>query len=320
MAAPPPRLYSDPHLQGGPDLSAIQNLVRAGRKAMQAGSPTYFTHPGDMTWWLFYPPLVESQVSKVYLWDDPERVGEILGLVFISDHEYTAFLHPEAPVEQQTAMRAWAEQACMARARKAGKERIFSGFISDRDAYWRHWYEQQGYVVEQDSDYACFIHDLKYIPLAMLPEGFTFAHIGKDDLIPSRAKAQYDAFHSGAPWEDYLQRYQRFAHSPAYTPELDRVVLSPEGQVAAFCINWLDVETGVALFEPVGTHPDFLRRGLGKALLCHALHAIREAGMHQAIVLTNWNNEPAIGLYHAAGFQDNGHLLLFGKPVEHGGE
>ena len=97
-------------------------------------------------------------------------------------------------------------------------------------------------------------------------------------------------------------------------------MLSPEGQVAAFCINWLDVETCVALFEPVGTHPDFLRRGLGKALLCHALHAIREAGMHQAIVLTNWNNEPAIGLYHAAGFQDNGHLLLFGKPVEHGGE
>ena len=321
---PEPRLLREALAGGGTapggDLQAMHNLLRAGRRAMQGGAPAYFIHPGDLSWWLFYPPLVGANTAnRAYVWDDPAQPGEILGLAFIGyDNEFTVFPRPDLPGEQQAAMRAWAEHTCTACARQAGKRRIVSGFISDRDSALTGYYQQNGFVYDPTCDYVCFRHDLEDLPPPVLPEGFRIADMSGEDLIPSRAAAQYGAFQSSARWEDYLQRYQRFAHCAVYTPALDRIVLSPEGVVAAFCINWLDEETGIGLFEPVGAHPDFRGRGLSKALLRHALAQLKTAGMREAIVLTNYDNTAAIGLYHAAGFRDDGRLLLFAKDVTGG--
>lgn len=311
-----PRLFRDDPLGQGADLKAMHRLLRAGRRAMQHGAPTYFIHPGDLSWWLYYPPLAANQANRVYVWDDPDQPGECLGFVFVDNNEFTAFLHPDLTEDQRAAMRVWAEEACLGRARETGSKRIFSGFVSERDSTGIRFYDQRGFKYDPGSDYCCFLHHLDNLPPPVLPEDFEISRMGRDELIPARAAAQYGAFQSSAEWEKYLQRYTRFAHSPVYTPELDRIVLSPDGRVSAFCINWLDEEIGIGLFEPVGAHPDFKRQGLSKALLRHALLQLKAAGMQQAIVLTNYDNEPAINLYHSVGFQDNGRLLLFTKAAE----
>jgi ribosomal protein S18 acetylase RimI-like enzyme len=69
------------------------------------------------------------------------------------------------------------------------------------------------------------------------------------------------------------------------------------------------------LFEPVGTHPDFQRQGLGKAVLREALRCLRENGMHSAIVSTAADNEPAIKLYEAAGFRVANSLVIYQKSI-----
>ena len=49
----------------------------------------------------------------------------------------------------------------------------------------------------------------------------------------------------------------------------------PDGELAAFCTVWVDPETRTAVFEPVGTHPNHQKRGLGKAVMTEGL---RRAG------------------------------------------
>ena len=103
-------------------------------------------------------------------------------------------------------------------------------------------------------------------------------------------------------FERYALRFARFMASPVYDPERDVVAAAPDGQIGAFCITWPDPLTGVGLFEPVGTHPDFQRKGLGKAVMLQALERLQRLGMRQAIVTTGEDNQPAIKLYEFGGF------------------
>ena len=95
------------------------------------------------------------------------------------------------------------------------------------------------------------------------------------------------------------------------------MVVAPDGRCAAFCLFWLDPVNQVGLFEPVGTHPDFQRQGLGKALLLESLRQMKERGMESAIVLTNEGNTAAIRLYESVGFQATNKMLDFGHVINH---
>jgi ribosomal protein S18 acetylase RimI-like enzyme len=101
--------------------------------------------------------------------------------------------------------------------------------------------------------------------------------------------------------------------SPVYVPKHELFVMSPQGQVAAFCIVWTDDLTKVGHFEPVGTHPDFQRKGLGKSLLFEAMRRLKSEGMTEADVCTNHDNEAAIRLYESVGFQKSKRLLIYRK-------
>jgi ribosomal protein S18 acetylase RimI-like enzyme len=101
--------------------------------------------------------------------------------------------------------------------------------------------------------------------------------------------------------------------APIYVPEHEIFVIAPDGQVAAYCIIWTDEITKVGHFEPVGTHPNFQRKGLGKALLFDALRSLKSEGMTEADVCTNHDNEAAIPLYQSVGFEIKKRLLTYKK-------
>ena len=101
--------------------------------------------------------------------------------------------------------------------------------------------------------------------------------------------------------------------SPVYVPEHEIFVTAADGQVAAFCTIWTDELNKVGLFEPVGTHPDFQRKGLGKSLLFEGLRRLKSEGMNEASICVPNTNSAAIGLYEAVGFQRDKRLLTFTK-------
>jgi ribosomal protein S18 acetylase RimI-like enzyme len=74
--------------------------------------------------------------------------------------------------------------------------------------------------------------------------------------------------------------------------------------------------TKLGHFEPVGTHPDYQRKGLGKCLLFDAMRRLQSEGMTVADVCTNSDNEAAIPFYESVGFKIQKRLLTYRKKRE----
>jgi hypothetical protein len=76
--------------------------------------------------------------------------------------------------------------------------------------------------------------------------------------------------------------------------------------MASSTIMWLDEANKTAEFEPVGTHPDYRRRGLGRAMLLHGMQLARAAGATQMTVacLGAPGHPQARGLYYSVGFRE----------------
>jgi ribosomal protein S18 acetylase RimI-like enzyme len=100
-----------------------------------------------------------------------------------------------------------------------------------------------------------------------------------------------------------------------YDQDHDIVAVAQDGQVGAFGIIWPDAGSLVGLFEPVGTHPNFQRKGLGRAVMQEGLRRLQSCGMKQAIVSTYEDNPTAIKFYESLGFQVVFHLGTYEKDV-----
>ena len=66
---------------------------------------------------------------------------------------------------------------------------------------------------------------------------------------------------------------------------------------------WLDEANKTAEFEPVGTHRDYRRLGLARAMLLHGMHLARAAGAtHATVACLGAPGHPAArGLYYSVG-------------------
>lgn len=303
-----PRSYMDEH-----DLDAMRNLLVAGRRAVNG---TYYIHTGDLNWWLFYPPLSGDFWNSIYLWDDPEREGALLGWSLLSLPEtFDVYIRPDLRgTELADRMYVWAVETITSTARKASEENISIQWVLSNDHVLDNWLRRQGFTRCHEDVY--MTRDLSLpISSGFLLDGFKVRSCRGVDEVEARALAQYGAFESTAPFDRYVARFTHFMQSPVYNPNRDVVAVAPNGVIAAFSIVWLDAVNRVGSFEPVGTHPDFQRKGLGKAVMLEALHRLEAQGMQQAIVCTSDDNLPAIRLYESVGFQIVNKLGQYKKRV-----
>ena len=92
--------------------------------------------------------------------------------------------------------------------------------------------------------------------------------------------------------------------SSSFHIERELVVVAPDGRFAAFLVYWIDPISKSGLFEPVGCHPDFQRRGLTTALMYEGLQCMAAQGMTMAIVVHEApdDNPASAALYRSVGF------------------
>ena len=300
-----PRLYRD-----AGDLEAIHSLLRQGRLA---NSHAYYVHPGDINWWLFYPQLDYDFWDSLYVWDDPHMPGQILAWALISPvgSTFDVVMRPElrgSPLAWE--MFSWAIGQVKSAARRVGREQIGVYWIAEEDALNRSWLVEHGFAIASRDVH--LVYDLAAPrPAGKVPDGYVVRSARGLAEVEQRAWAQYNAFDNSAAFEPYLQRFARFMQTPVYDPEWDIVVAGSDGRIGAFCIAWPDRLTGTGLFEPVGTHPDFQRKGLGRAVMLEALDRMQQWGLREAIVTTGEDNLPAIRLYEAVGFRLARRLLYY---------
>lgn len=287
------------------DLHAMLDLLAQGRKA---NNGSYYVHRGDLQWWLFYtyvPP--EIWQSRIRLWMENDR---LIGwaLLSLEDTDFDVYAAPDLrgdPREHE--MLAWAME------QMSGSDHIQTIWIGEDDTVRRCWMEEDGFALEKD--HLLYFKRSLAGPLdgAPLPAGFHLRSSRGEEDARLRSLTSYAAFGSNKPFEEYWLRTLRFMQSPVYVPEHEIFVVSPGGEIAAFCILWTDELNKVGHFEPVGTHPDFQRMGLGKSLLMEGLRRLKSECMNEADVCTNYDNPAAIRLYESVGFQRANRLLTYKK-------
>ncbi|PSK91767.1 acetyltransferase (GNAT) family protein [Murinocardiopsis flavida] len=187
----------------------------------------------------------------------------------------------------------------------AGMERTVLPSAADGFALKR--WAAHGYVTDPASlgDTGSWIQvnerDLTDVAQPALPAGFRFRTA--DEAGPEAAvQAHVDAW---TPSTYTAESYQGVRGTAAYRGDLHILVEAPDGTMASSTIMWLDDANETAEFEPVGTHPDYRRRGLGRAMLLHGMRLARAAGAaHMTVACLGAPGHPqARGLYYSAGFR-----------------
>jgi ribosomal protein S18 acetylase RimI-like enzyme len=131
------------------------------------------------------------------------------------------------------------------------------------------------------------LHDL---PPVVLPAGYTVRATRADEGA-ARAAAHREAWSLlpvgkglvvASPFDDAV--YDVVARSPGYRLDLDLVVEAPDGEIAATCTAWLDLDSRSGELEPVGTSPRHRRLGLASAVCVAAMHSLAGLGATDATV------------------------------------
>lgn len=256
--------------------------------------PLVKTHIGDLAWWLTRPQ------GKLGLWLDGDRCVA------------WAWLHPPATLDYEVHpdyresalpgdMLAWLGQE--------GEGNVLTTYAFESDGDGIAFLQAKGYERPSPSRwYAFHLCELDEAEQVDLPEGFQFRTVDSEEDFRKRVALHQAVW---APSRLTEESYRRITHTWPYRADLDCFAEARDGRFASYVLCWYDDANRVGLFEPVGTHPDFRRMGLGAAVCRYALGRLREAGATRALVLAA--AEPAVALYESVGFRRYARLVEFSK-------
>ncbi|TCJ14831.1 GNAT family N-acetyltransferase [Rubrobacter taiwanensis] len=269
---------------GEEDYARMRELLV---EAFDPGGLVYAT-AGEIDWWRFADN--GGGVEAARLW---REAGRVVGFAWPSGDEVDIVAHPRyRRLEEE--MLAWAER----RGRYEGFSAL-SVWSYARDGRRNGLLERRGYgrtgrwllFWKRELDGA--------LPEPELPPGYALRSV-RGEEVEERAAVHRSAF---APSQVTVEKYRAVMRSPAYRSDLDLVVCAPDGAFVAFCIAWLDAANRIGVFEPVGVHPGYRRRGLGRAVVAEGLRRLRDLGARAAYLNSEGANGPARRLYAAAGFR-----------------
>lgn len=168
------------------------------------------------------------------------------------------------------------------------------GFAHDPDAPWLQWNSRPLDEVEQP----------------VVPAGYHLTTMAEYGDFASRSAAHRSAFRPSR-FTDHVYRVVR--QTTPWRADLDCVAVASGESVAAYALAWLDERNRVGELEPVGTHADHQRRGLGRAVCLYALQRLRAAGAERALVGSRGDDAYPVPrrLYESIGFREAWRALVF---------
>jgi ribosomal protein S18 acetylase RimI-like enzyme len=105
--------------------------------------------------------------------------------------------------------------------------------------------------------------------------------------------------------------------SPTYEPDLDYVLVAPNGELVGFCIcGFKDKERRIGYTDPIGIHPRYQRQGLAKAIVTAGLMALRERRAKKVELGTSSENIAMQKLAGCLGFMLVSERIWFSKQIQ----
>ncbi|MGW8557921.1 GNAT family N-acetyltransferase [Streptomyces tubercidicus] len=233
-----------------------------GGDAPAAGSPA---SGRPLAWaWLELPGSLQLQVDPAH----PELADEAL-----------AWAAEQARAGRATTERTMTEQAPATRTTSHG----LSIEVAETEPHLIAALERHGHTRRNGGPFMVGLgRSLAELPDApRLPDGYRISAQRSRAEVAGRAATHRAAFGSARVT---AERHARMRETWPYRAEFDLVVVSPAGEVAAYCQGWYDAALRVGAFEPVGTHPEHRRRGLARAVCLAVLRAFAAAGGRRAVV------------------------------------
>jgi GNAT superfamily N-acetyltransferase len=223
----------------------------------------------------------------------PESIGEAFFQIRPSCHSAELLCEMLEVAEQK-----------LADTKEDGKKELIA-WVNAEDAVHKEILAQRGYVRSKFfAEHMRRRPFSKPIPDSVLPAGYTVRALGEENELPARSWLSWKVFHPEEPDEKYegWTWYYNIQRVPIYRRDLDIVAVAADGELAAFCTVWFDDITRRAVFEPVGTHPNHQKRGLGKAVMSEGLRRAQRLGATLATVSSY--SAGAHALYDSMGFTD----------------
>lgn len=175
--------------------------------------------------------------------------------------------------------------------------------ISDRAEWLRTIFAGAGFAESPGSGHE-WEYDLSTVAdEAAVPDGFTVECLGAD-----RA-ADYTGIAAcmGAAFEidrDLTPSLRSLERNPFFRPELSVFARDHEGVIAAYCRGTVDPENGVCGIDPICTHPDFQKLGLGRAVVETCFRRQRSMGGRYSYIGSAPEPAPGTYLYRSLGPSD----------------
>ncbi len=256
------------------------------------------------------------------LWED--AAGNLLGFAFLYRQSREDSLlglgwiiHPHMQATPlPVTMLDWAQARVREMAQEQQKMVSLNLAVYEDEEEKRTLLESSGFVLMQD------IHNW-YMARALdgplsepvLPEGFTIRPLtgeAEDDV------EMYEHIYGFPP----VKRPYRLAllRDPDY---LHQVAVAPDSAFVAYCelsVNrreWALSGRRVGWIDYVGTHQDFRRRGLSKAIVHVGLHQLRLWGADTALLTTLNSNTPAQKTFLTSGFHVSERDFCYTKAITH---
>jgi ribosomal protein S18 acetylase RimI-like enzyme len=250
-------------------------------------------HVARLDYWRWHGilNLGDGQLERdVFLWETEEgKIASVLnreeaGSAYLQVHP--GFRTPE--LEQE--MLALAEERLSI---QRDEQQVLAVWTDAQDSQRLDILKRRGYTKGKWAERQ-WRRDLdESIPGVPIPPGYTVRALGDVDELPARSWASWRAFHPNEPDEDYKgwTWYLNIQRCPLYRRDLDIVAVAPSGEshrhspgIVAFTTVWYDDVTRSAYFEPVGTMPEYQRRGLARAVITEGLHRLQGLGATRAFV------------------------------------
>ena len=166
------------------------------------------------------------------------------------------------------------------------------------------------------------------IPASPFPEGISVRPFvpGEDDEALVHAYREAFRHHYGhleEPFESDLATWRRWMADEDFDPALWFVAFdkATSGEVVGFCCCYPadGRNRSCGLIDELGVRPAWRRRGMGRALLTHALRALQERGLPAANLRADFaHREGAIDLYTSVGMRVEGRSHTYVKELRPG--
>jgi ribosomal protein S18 acetylase RimI-like enzyme len=287
---------------GDRDLAAMQRLMVDARRRE---GPLVKATPGDLHWWLYQHTNKLDEV-RIAVWEHGRR---LVGWTWLW---LPGALFSFLAADVRNA-RAFGEQLDWfeAEAARAGATELQAD-VMDVHGELRGALEARGYSLVADEGMEHMLRPLDDLPAVPPVDGFELRAVRLPEELEARVDVHRAAF---APSRVTPESYGNVVARAPYRQELDWVAVAPDGRHAAFCLVWLDAENGLAEMEPVGTHPDFRRRGLASAVCLAALAEARRLGAREGLVYAV-TGDPSVSVYESIGFRSRARHLVYARPRE----